>query len=295
MLRTSASDGRRRAHGSVHRSSRSVANEQTSDQAITVEGPDVDDLRRVRAEFYDRSPSDRERYAQKDMDVHTSRRRSTRTTSAIRGVDVVAIREERRKHDSERRYHKKRLREEHGSDDVYVYRTLDENRGGKTPERHHQTRRRSTVSMIPDRNEVQKIQITSTGPSRRNTDRKTSHPRDPSRLSNSARRANSEVTSRVIHSKPPVSRYFSLCKTGVQPDPDILQSRTASMRMPSSERTPRPGSQAIAGRARRSSLSAVEEKLERKASTSKKNERTPSIFGAIFGVPKLPDPIPEKQ
>lgn len=201
MLRTSASNGRRRAHGSVAGSRRSVANEEASGQAITVEGPDVDDLRRVRAEFYNRSPSDRERYAQKDMEVHATRRRSTRNTSAIRGVDVVTIREERRKHDPERRHHRKKLREERDSDDVYVYRTLDENRGGKTPERHHQTRRRSTVSTIPDKNEIQKIQITSAGPSRRNIERKTSHPR------NSSRSSNSEAPSGVIRSKPPVSRY----------------------------------------------------------------------------------------
>lgn len=224
MLRTSASNGRRRAHASVPRSRRLVADEKASDQAIVVEGPDVDDLRRVRAEFYNRSPNDRERHDQKDMEIHASRRRSRRTTSAIRGVDVVAIREERRKHDPERRHHRKKLREEYGSDDVYVYRTLDENPGGKTPERHHQARRRSTVSMIPDKNEIQKIQISSTGPPRRDTERKTSHPRDPSRSSNSERPVNSEATSRVIRSKPPVSRYFSLCTTRVQPNADILHS-----------------------------------------------------------------------
>lgn len=69
------------------------------------------------------------------------------------------------------------------------------------------------------------------------------------------------------------------------------------MRMPSSERTTRPlaRSQTIVRRARRASLSAVEEKLERKLSISRKNERQPGLFGAIFGVPKLPEPIPDKQ
>ena len=202
----SASNGRRRAHDSVPRSRRSVSDVQASDQAISVEGPDVDDLRRVRAEFYNRPPGDRERYAQIDMEVHASRRKSTRTTSAMRGEDVVTIREERRKHDPERRHHRKKHRDELGSDDVYVYRNSDENREGKASERHHQTRRRSTVSTVPNKNEIQKIHITSTGPSRRNTERKTSHPRNPSRSSHSERRANSEATSRVIRSRPPVSR-----------------------------------------------------------------------------------------
>lgn len=210
MLRTSASNGRRRAHDSVPRSRRPMSDAQASDQAISVEGPDVEDLRRVRAEFYNRSPGDRERYSQKDMEVHASRRKSTRTTSAIRGVDLVKIREERRKHDPERRHSRKKPRDEHGSDDVYVYRNSDENRGGKAPERPHQTRRRSTVSIVPDKNDIQKIQINSAGPSRRNTERKTSHPRDPSRSSHSERCVNSEATSRVIRSRPPVSRYFSL-------------------------------------------------------------------------------------
>lgn len=183
---------------------------QASDQAISVEGPDVDNLRPVRAEFYNRSPGDRERYSQKDMEVHASRRKSTRTTSAIRGVDLVTTRDEQRKHDPERRHHRKKLRDEHGSDDVYVYKNSDENRGGKAPERPHQIRRRSTVSIAPDKNEIQKIQITGAGPSRRNTERKASHPRAPSGSSHSERCVNSEATSRVIRSIPPVSRYFSL-------------------------------------------------------------------------------------
>lgn len=187
-----------------------MSDSQASDQAISDEGPDVDDLRRVRAEFYNRSPNDREKYAQKDMEVHASRRKGTGTTSAIRGVDVVTIREERRKHDPVRRHHRKKLRDEHGSDVVYVYRNSDENRGGKAPETPHQSRRRSTVTIGPDKNEIQKIQITSTGPSRRNTERKTSHSRDPSRSSHTERWVNSEATSRAIHSRPPVSRYFSL-------------------------------------------------------------------------------------
>lgn len=210
MLRTSASNSRRRTHDSVPRSRRPISDVQASDQAISIEGPDVDDLRRVRAEYYNRSPGDRERYSQKDMEVNTSRRKSTRTTSAIRGVELVTIREERRKHGPERRHHRKKLRDEHSSDDVYVYRNSDENRGGKAPERTHQIRRRSTVPIVPDKNENQKIQITSAGPSRRNTERKTSHPRDLSRSSHSERCVNSEATSRVVRSRPPVSGYFSL-------------------------------------------------------------------------------------
>lgn len=210
MLRTSASNGRRRTHDSVPRSRRPISDVQASERALSVAEPDVDDLRRVRAEYYNRSPGDRERYSQKDMEVHASRRKSTRTASAIRGVELVKIREERRKHDPERRHHRKKFRDEHGSDDVYVYRNSDDNRGGKAPERPHQIRRRSTVSILPDKNENQKIQITSAGPSRRNTERKTSHPRDPSRSSNSERCINPEATSRVVRSRPPVSRYFSL-------------------------------------------------------------------------------------
>lgn len=211
MLRTSASNGRRRTHDSVPRSRRPISDGQASDRAISIEGPDVDDLRRVRAEYYNRSPGDRERYSQKDMEVHTSRRKSTRTTSAIRGVELVTIREERRKHDPQRRQHRKKSRDEHSSDDVYVYRNSDENRGGKAPERPHHIRRRSTVSsIVTDKNENQKVHITSAGPSRRNTGRKTSHRRDPSRSSHSERCVNSEATSRVVRSRPTISRYFSL-------------------------------------------------------------------------------------
>lgn len=88
-----------------------------------------------------------------------------------------------------------------------------------------------------------------------------------------------------------------ICTAKVQANADIQYFRGASMRVPSSERTirPRERSQNIVRRARRSSLSTVEERLERRPSTSKKNERPPGIFGAIFGMPKIPEPIPEKQ
>lgn len=88
-----------------------------------------------------------------------------------------------------------------------------------------------------------------------------------------------------------------ICTAKVQANARIQYFRGASIRVPSSERSTRPRapSQNIVRRARRSSLSTVEEKLERKPSTSKKNERQPGIFGAIFGMPKIPEPIPEKQ
>lgn len=82
-----------------------------------------------------------------------------------------------------------------------------------------------------------------------------------------------------------------------QSNAHIQYVRGASIRVLSSERTTRQRapSQNVVRRARRSSLSAVEEKLERKPSTSKRNERQPGIFGAIFGMPKIPEPISEKQ
>lgn len=88
-----------------------------------------------------------------------------------------------------------------------------------------------------------------------------------------------------------------ICTAKVQANAHIQNYRAASIRVPSSERSTRPRarSQNVVRRARRSSLSTVEEKLERKPSTSKKHERPPGIFGAIFGMPKIPEPIPEKQ
>lgn len=85
-----------------------------------------------------------------------------------------------------------------------------------------------------------------------------------------------------------------ICTAKVQANAHIQYFRGASIRVPSSERSTRPRarSQNNVRRARRSSLSTVE---ERKPSTSKKNERQPGIFGAFFGMPKIPEPIPEKQ
>lgn len=65
-------------------------------------------------------------------------------------------------------------------------------------------------------------------------------------------------------------------------------------------RSPLTRSQTTSRKARRSSFSlstppVVEEKLERRTSSAKNNQRAPSIFSAIFGLPKPVEPVPEKQ
>ena len=59
-------------------------------------------------------------------------------------------------------------------------------------------------------------------------------------------------------------------------------------------------SQTTTRKSRRSSFSlptlpVIEENMERKASSAKKNQRSPTFLGSIFGPPKPTEPVPEKE
>ena len=59
-------------------------------------------------------------------------------------------------------------------------------------------------------------------------------------------------------------------------------------------------SQTTTRKSRRSSFSlpilpVIEENMEKKASSAKKNQRSPAFFGSIFGPPKPTEPVPEKE
>lgn len=74
----------------------------------------------------------------------------------------------------------------------------------------------------------------------------------------------------------------------------LRESRTLS-----TSRPPLARAQTTTRKPRQSSSSTpttriAEEPLERKPSSAKKNERSPGILGTIFGLPKPPDPAPEK-
>ena len=207
--RVSTSHGRRRHHGSSSQRARIISDDQISDRCNSVARPSVNELRRVRAEFYSRSPEDRRREAHREMEYLASRRRTSRVKQpSVRAPEVI-IREDRRRHESERRHHRRKPREE-GGGDVYVYRYLDEDKGSKAADRP-QHRRRSSLAEIPSRDEPVRVRVSSASLSRRNTGRKAFHYKEEVTVPpRTERRSSSDSSVKSLHARATVSRYLFL-------------------------------------------------------------------------------------
>ena len=207
--RISTSHGRRRHHGPGSQRARIISDDQISDRCNSVARPSVNELRRVRAEFYSRSPEDRRREAHREMEYHASRRRTPRAKQpSVRAPEVI-IREDRRRHESERRHHRRKPREE-GGGEVYVYRYVDEDLGSKAADRP-QHRRRSSITVIPSRDEPERIRVSSASLSRRNTGKKASHYKEEATvLPRTERRSSSGSSVKSLHARAAVSRYLFL-------------------------------------------------------------------------------------
>lgn len=206
--RISTAHGRRRTHSSTSQRVRTISDDRISDRSSGVDRPSPHELRRVRAEFYGRSPEDRRREAQRDMEYQASRRRTSRVKQpSVRAPEVI-VREDRRRHESERRHHRRKPREEGGSE-IYVYRYVDEDQGSKAPDRP-QHRRRSAAAVIPSRDEQEGVRVSSASVSRRNTGRKPSHHKEdatvPPRME---RRSNFGPAVKNLHTRSSLSRYFT--------------------------------------------------------------------------------------
>lgn len=204
--RTSTAHGRRRTHRSISQRARMISDDRNSDRYSSVDRPSADELRRVRAEFYSRSPEDRRREAHREMEYHASRRRTSRVKqSSIRAPEVI-VREERRRHESGRRQHRRRPREE-DSGEVYVYRYMDDDQGSKAVDKP-QRRRRSASTVLASRDEPERVRVSSASLSRKNTARKASHHREEATaLPRTERRSSSNS---VIKSPHAVSRHVIL-------------------------------------------------------------------------------------
>lgn len=207
--RISTSHSRRRTHGSASQRTRTISDDQISGRYSSVDRPSAHELRRVRAEYYSKSPEDRRREPHREMEYHASRRRTSRGKQPSARAPEVIIRDERRRHESERRHHRRKTREE-GGGDVYVYRKFDEDQGSKAAERP-QHRRRSSVTVVTSRDEPERVRVSSASLSRRNTGRKASHYREEANvLSRTERRLSSEAAIKNIHTRSALSRYFIL-------------------------------------------------------------------------------------
>lgn len=204
--RISSSHGRRRAHPSVPHRTRTISDDRNSDRYSSSDRPSADELRRVRLEIYNKSPEDRRRETHREMEYHTSRRRTPRVNQPPLRAPELTIREDRRRHESERRHHRRKLKEE-GGGEVYVYRYLDEDQGSKAADRPPH-RRRSSVTVVTSRDEPERVRLSSTSLSRKSTGRRSSYYREEATVlpRTERRRSSSNASAKSLRIRPSVSR-----------------------------------------------------------------------------------------
>lgn len=205
------SNRRRRTHGSVSHQLRSRSDDKTSDSTVVDSSdpdhrPDVEELRRVRAEFYNRPLQDRRRAPRNEMEPNTSRRRASRVKQPLANAPEVVAQEARKKHDSERRHHRRKVKEELAGGEDYVYRYVGDDQRSRAPEKL-QYKRRPTTTTTKSKDEPETVRVRGASLSRRNTARRTSHQREdtnpPSRLD---RRLSSDANVNNVRSRPTVAR-----------------------------------------------------------------------------------------
>lgn len=201
--RISTSQSRhRRIHSTDPQHTRLRSVDTTSDH-IPVDRPDVNELRRARAEFYNKSPEDRRREAPRVIEHQAIRRKNFKGRQSSARLPDVVIREERRKHESERRHRRRKPKEEvDDDDDVYVYRHLENDRGSTNQER---PRRQRSVSTTISRDKHERVRVNGTNLSR-STGRRALYSREETSSVRSERRPSSDIIKNAPTHRPMI-RY----------------------------------------------------------------------------------------
>lgn len=127
---STASRHRRRTHRKGSSRVQPVLHDQSSDIATSdyhtsTRKPGVDELRQVRAEFYNKTPEDRQRDAYERMQSYSDHRRDPGPRKLSTKMSEVTVREVRRSSDVKHRPRRERQKEL-DDDTVYVYRRRDE-------------------------------------------------------------------------------------------------------------------------------------------------------------------------
>lgn len=122
------------------------SNNTQSEYQTSTKKPGVDELRQVRAQFYDKTPEDRQRDAYKRMQSYSDYRRDLGLRKSSTKMSEVTVRELRRSSDLKHRPRRERPKDL-DDDTVYVYRRRDddakENILKKIPRRRASTPRTS--------------------------------------------------------------------------------------------------------------------------------------------------------
>lgn len=167
-------------------------NTTSSQVSYDTEIPNVDELRRVRAQCYNTKSEDRRKKPQKEMASYTSQRRESISRSMSARIPEVTVREGRRKHETTHRRRRERAKEDGDEGKVYVYRYVDDDPRDDPTTRSTLRRRASapkSSKLEPSRSYINESDL-----SRRQTERRLSHRRDwESSTSRNQRRSSSSA------------------------------------------------------------------------------------------------------
>lgn len=162
-------------------------------QQMPSDNPTADELRRVRTEFYRKSPEERRREIERDMDLHTTQRRQQRPRRSSIKMPESSARDLRRDHESKHRHRREKYREEPDDDTVYVYKQVYENPKDADHARS-MPRRRASAPRATTRYDADGMRAQEPSIARRHTERRTSGRREAGvELSRSRRRSDSDV------------------------------------------------------------------------------------------------------
>ena len=108
---------------------RTLSASSTSSEEAKSQEPTVEDIRRIRAEYYSKQPEDRRKDSEKRMAKTVVHRTATELGGGPTKESTVSVREIRAtNHTGHRHRRRKSTRQEGHDDTVYVYRYLDEER-----------------------------------------------------------------------------------------------------------------------------------------------------------------------
>ena len=142
-----------------------------STQQMPSDNPTVDELRRVRAEFYGKTPEDRRRETQKEMNSYATQGRHPRSKKSSIKITESSIRDLRRDHESKHKHRREKNKEEPEDDTVYVYKQVydipkDADRAQPMP------RRRASAPRTTTRHDGQGVRTQEPSITRRHTERR---------------------------------------------------------------------------------------------------------------------------
>ena len=265
----------------------------------TVDAPNMDELRRMRADFYSGSPRQRRRSITEEI-VREEPRRIDRVSRVSMDIDVkrprITVRET---NSSDRRQRREKPREADGGSRVYGYR--NEEREEELPQ-HRQSRRQTVSSSVASHqaDRPRERYAPRREPSRREPQRRRSDDRDSEVVVVRTEKRFAPPASRAQH-RDPLQRYSKHKTWGPYVSRLTRVFRSSSMRKPSAASTVPPPLTRSQTTARRTRLlthgtpptSSACEKLERSPTNRRKSENGSVFFGSIFGPPK---PLkPERQ